>query len=205
MGLATSAKQHPRRERGFDLYETPAEAVHALLAHEALPRCVWEPACGPGAIVRVLRQAGHQVYATDLQDWGCPDSLARVDFLMEQTAPVHVEAIITNPPYMLANGFIWHALELVPRVYMLLRLQFLEGGDRDWRRDQLLDGGQLARVLIFRERLPMMHRHGWAGKHAKSATAYAWFVWDRDHQGPTVTKRISWRKIMDQSPKVKAA
>ena len=38
-------------ERGDDLYETPAVAVTALLRPETLPPVVWEPACGPGAIV----------------------------------------------------------------------------------------------------------------------------------------------------------
>jgi hypothetical protein len=41
-------------ERGDDLYETPAVAVTALLERETLPSVVWEPACGPGAIVGVL-------------------------------------------------------------------------------------------------------------------------------------------------------
>ena len=59
-------------ERGDDLYETPAVAVTALLERETLPSVVWEPACGPGAIVSVLRAAGHTVIATDLNDWGSP-------------------------------------------------------------------------------------------------------------------------------------
>ena len=59
-------------ERGDDLYETPPVAVAALLKRETLPPVVWEPACGPGAIVSVVRAAGHTVIATDLNDWGCP-------------------------------------------------------------------------------------------------------------------------------------
>ena len=61
---------HPRSERGHDLYETPAEATYALLKAEKLPQTLWEPA---GAIVRVLRGAGHKVLATDLVDYGSPD------------------------------------------------------------------------------------------------------------------------------------
>jgi hypothetical protein len=73
-------------------------------------------------------------------------------------------------------------------VVMLLRLEFLESA----RRSPILDGGQLARVHVFRNRLPMMHRHGWTGPRATSATAYAWFVWDRAHSGPAELHRISW-------------
>ena len=45
-------KAHALSERGNDLYETPAVAVRALMAIEWMPRRIWEPACGPGAIVR---------------------------------------------------------------------------------------------------------------------------------------------------------
>jgi hypothetical protein len=175
-------------ERGDDLYETPAVAVTTLLERETLPSVVWEPACGPGAIVGLLRAAGHTVIATDLNDWGCPDSESRRDFLFEQRAPDGCECIITNPPYKLAQTFVLKARELVPKVVMLLRLGFLESE----RRRNILESGDLARVFVFRNRLPMMHRFGWAGPRASSATAYAWFVWDRAHSGPLVLDRISW-------------
>jgi hypothetical protein len=181
----------PLSERNDDLYETPPEAVRALLAVEQIPAgAIWEPACGPGAIVRVLREAGHRVYATDLVDYDSPDQdTARVDFLIEQQAPdFHIGSIITNPPYKLASHFVRHALLLAPRVIMLLRLAFLESD----RRSSILDGGQLARVHVFRNRLPMMHRAGWDGLQASSSIAFAWFVWDRLHSGPTQLDRISW-------------
>ena len=58
--------RHPDSARGNDLYETPEGATFALLRAEPLPRTIWEAACGRGAIVRVLRNAGHRVIATDL-------------------------------------------------------------------------------------------------------------------------------------------
>ena len=66
----TSPQRHPLKDRGDDCYETPREAVHALLRVERIPSVVWEPACGPGAIVRELRAAGHIVHASDLVDYG---------------------------------------------------------------------------------------------------------------------------------------
>jgi hypothetical protein len=181
----------PLADRRDDLYETPPEAVRALLAVEQIPAgAVWEPACGPGAIVRVLRAAGHRVYATDLVDYESPEQdAARIDFLLEQQAPdFHVGSIITNPPYKLAGQFVRHALLLAPRVIMLMRLAFLESESRS----SILDGGQLARVYPFRNRLPMMHRAGWDGPKAGNSVAFAWFVWDRLHNGPTELRRISW-------------
>lgn len=176
-------------ERGNDLYETPQPATEALSCAETLPHYVWEPACGPGAIVRVLRRNGHRVIATDLIDYGSPDQdFGHRDFLLEQRAPEGVEAIVTNPPFKFAAEFVEHSLRLCPLVVMLLRLTFLEST----RRTPILEGGHLARIHVFRNRLPMMHRDGWEGPRVSNPTAFAWFVWDRDHKGPATINRISW-------------
>jgi len=98
---------------------------------------------------------------------------------------------VTNPPFKNANEFVAHALTLCPLVYMLLRLAFVESE----RRSTILDGGMLARVHVFRNRLPMMHRDGWTGNKVSNPTPFAWFVWDRNHVGPTELKRISWDKL----------
>lgn len=186
----TATGRAPLAVRGNDLYQTPEEATRALLAAEQLPPgAIWEPACGPGAIVRVLRETGHEVYATDLVDYGLEDSTAGVDFLMEYgSSPYFIGSIVTNPPFKLAKQFVAHALTLCPRVIMMLRLAFLESEGRR----AILDNGMLARVHVFRNRLPRMHREGWTGKTTSSSIAFAWFVWDRQHTGPTELRRISW-------------
>src|SRR5215470_10816705 len=138
----------PLSERGDDLYETPREAVHSLLRVEPLSKehVVWESACGPGSIVRVLRGAGYRVYATDLVNYACPESESGVDFLMERLPPFPIGAVVTNPPFKIADEFVAHALALgIPKVIMLLRLQFLESK----RRSSVLDNGSLARVHVF--------------------------------------------------------
>ena len=94
----------PLAEHRDDFYCTPPEAVRALLKAEKFSGTIWEPACGDGAIVNVLRDTGHRVYATDLVDRGCPDSESRVDFLMEQAPSFAIGAIVTNPPYALAQS-----------------------------------------------------------------------------------------------------
>jgi hypothetical protein len=189
MSLAVSQKAR-LAERRDDLYEIPACAVRALLAVEEIPSgAIWECACGPGAIVRVLRAAGHEVWATDLVDYASPDQdQSGIDFLLEHgSAPYYIGSIITNPPFKLADQFVRHALLLCPRVYMLLRLAFLESE----RRSGILDNGWLRRVHVFKRRLPMMHRAGWNGPRAASALAFAWFCWDCQHRGPTELYRIS--------------
>jgi hypothetical protein len=181
--------RHTLAERQNDLYETPAAAIEALLRVERLPPCVWEPAAGHGAIVRVLRDHGLAVIATDIEDYGFPLHFRR-DFLSEIGAPAGVEAIITNPPFKIAGKFVEHALQLSPRVIMLLRLAFLESE----RRRAILENRGLVRVHVFRNRLPMMHRHGWQGNKASNATPFAFFVWDRSHVGPATINRISWER-----------
>jgi hypothetical protein len=189
LSSATGNKRAALSERGHDCYPTPPVAVHALLRVEPLPRVIWEPANGFGAITGVLRRAGHRVYASDLGDYGCPDADHGIDFLRQRTVPYGVQAVVTNPPFKLAEEFVQHALALgVPMVVMLLRLAFLESE----RRSPILDSGRLTRVHVFKNRLPMMHRHGWEGQKASSAIAFAWFCWDADHHGPAELDRISW-------------
>jgi hypothetical protein len=181
-------QRHKLSERREDLYETPDVAIEALLRVEKLPHHIWEPACGRGRIVNILRAHGHTVWATDLNDHGCPDSENRIDFLMEHQRRFDVECILTNPPFKLAEQFVEHALYHSPRVIMLLRLAFYESA----RRSHILERSGLARIHVFRKRLPMMHRDGWEGKKANSGMAFAWFCWDRSHMGPTMIHRISW-------------
>ena len=183
--------RHPDSARRNDLYETPEVATLALLRAEALPRTIWEPACGPGAIVRVLRDAGHRVIATDLFDYHSPDQdYAGRDFLRERTTPNGVEMIITNPPFKLAAQFAAHALSLC--------LSFLESGNEKTTAGRArliaLDGGHLARVFVFIDRLPMMHRDGWTGNRVSNPTPFAWYVWERGYTGKPEIVRISWNR-----------
>jgi hypothetical protein len=188
LSSGTGNRRALHAERGHDLYETPTVAVEALLRVERLPHRLWEPAAGRGAIVNVLRGHGHEVVAQDLVDYGVPNQLHGFDFLLEPHAPEGVECIVTNPPFMHAEKFGAHALELCPRVVMLLRLAFLESD----RRRGILEGRGLARIHVFRKRLPMMHRAGWEGRRGNSGMAFCWMVWDASHIGPACINRISW-------------
>lgn len=184
---------HSHADRGDDFYPTPAEAVHALLAAEKkwLPHTgrIWEPACGDGAISRVLySQLSQPIWSTDLVHRGYGDVF---DFLAPVQPPVGpVSAIITNPPFKLAREFVDQALRLSPYVAMLLRLAFLEGAARKpW-----FENLPLARVHVASRRLPMMHRHGWAGPKAGSAVCHAWFVWDIRHEGRPQIQWFDWKE-----------
>jgi hypothetical protein len=169
----------PIRNRGLDQYQTPPIAIEALLDAEPLPTHVWEPCCGSGSIVAVLRARGHQVTANDVATDG-------VDFLARSVAPSGAEAIVTNPPFRSAADFVRHGLALVPLVVMLLRLNFLESIPRS----DIIDGGRLARVHVFARRVPRMHRADWNGPRASASMTLAWFVWRQDYRGPILLDRV---------------
>jgi hypothetical protein len=181
------AGTHALTERGLDNYPTPPIAVESLLNAEPdlLHARVWEPAAGAGNIVVVLRKHRIPVIASDIEQNGF-DLHDIGDFLKQERPPNGCRTIITNPPYRLAAEFAEHALSLVPDVFLLLRLAFLESV----RRTRLLEHSGLRRVLVFRRRLARMHRQGWAGPKASSSMAFAWFCWRRNYAGPTILSRI---------------
>jgi hypothetical protein len=61
--------------RGFDLFDTPKEALDPLFVHEPLlagVTSVSEPFCGKGNLVTAMRERGIKVFASDIFDRGCP-------------------------------------------------------------------------------------------------------------------------------------
>ncbi len=188
--------KHAQKDRGRDFYQTPPQATRALIRAERLPHGLWEPHCGLGAIAEVLLDAGHAVVATDVENRGYAHQTFTGDFLSIRRCSPGVEGIVMNPPYSEAAIHIWHALTICPYVAALLRLSFLEAGNEKTAagraRLRVLDGGALARVLVFQQRLPMMHREGWTGPRSTNTVPFAWFIFDGDHKGPATVERISW-------------
>ncbi|RWQ56539.1 MAG: SAM-dependent methyltransferase [Mesorhizobium sp.] len=193
-------------ERGNNLYETPAEAMRALLSLTRFGPTVWEPACGRGAISRVLEDAGYEVTLSDLIDYGTHSRDGEVqevgDFLAT-TARKDCPDIVTNPPYGQAlNAFVAHALRVHrPRkMALLLNLNFLCGFD-DPDRCFAMDVMPPSRLYVFSRRLPMMHRDGWDGPEASSRMNTAWFIWElrsqadgsESYDGRTEMLRVDWK------------
>src|SRR5258708_32224702 len=123
LDFSSQSRRASFAERGLDLYETPSVAVAALLRVEQIPHTIWEPAAGRGAIVRVLRDRGHAVIASDVFDYGGLHFVR--DFLGESKVPTGCSCIVTNPPFQIAQRFVAHALGVSPLVIMLLRLAFM--------------------------------------------------------------------------------
>ena len=118
LNLANSSTTNKRRD--LDFYPTPPDVTIALMKFLKLSPCkIWEPACGDGAMSKVLVSHGHSVISTDLRDTGYGSG--GVDFLSTKKG---CDAIITNPPFNISEEFIRHALEQTKVVAMVLKSQY---------------------------------------------------------------------------------
>lgn len=167
---------------GPDFYPTPRWATFALMDNEPFRGEVWEGACGDGAMSTVIADAGNPVVSSDLYDRGYGD--IGIDFL---TADRRHPNIITNPPFHSAEGFVAAGLDRAKHKFaLLLRLAFLEGANRA---NTIFHKRPPSRVWVFSERITFYMKGAEAA--GSGTTAYAWFVWDKDHAGAT---ELAWFK-----------
>lgn len=92
---------------GLNYFPTPVFLTEALLDKESFPQPVWEPACGSGHIVRVLKHRGFTVRDSDIQHYYKGHKLH--DFLNKEPGWKY-RSIITNPPYRMVGEFLARAL-----------------------------------------------------------------------------------------------
>lgn len=139
--IITSYRKWERKPA--DLYPTPVDGTESLIpALKAMKRPdgqpikrIWEPACGDGRLARVLEWHGFEVIATDLREY--PGyGYGGLDFLCEHPVTKwgwdiqDIDAIVTNPPFSLAEEFIRRALTFTPNVAMLLKQTYWNVGGR---------------------------------------------------------------------------
>ena len=164
---------------GPDFYPTPAWATVALVENEPFKGDIWECACGDGAMTNVLESNGNSVRSSDLYERGFGES--GVDF---RSAEQKSDNIITNPPFNAAEEFVHSGLRNADKKFaLLLRLAFLEGAGRQ---HSIFNKAPPSRVWVFSERITFYPKN--VEQKGSGTTAYAWFVWDRDHPGPTELK-----------------
>jgi hypothetical protein len=167
-----------------DFYPTPPEGTRALLSVERFDGSIWEPACGEGAIAKVLTRAGYEVISTDLINRGYGQG--DVNFLAQSTP--RAKNIVTNPPYGsgLADAFVLHALRLADAtggsVAMLLNLASLAHP----KRHGLLLAHPPAAVYVLDE---LMCQPAGVPVFKVAEFRYCWMVWRHQHTAPT---RLAW-------------
>jgi len=163
-----------------DFYPTPSHVTKDIYEYEVFVGNIWEPACGDGAMSKVLERAGYDVISSDLYDRGYGET--GINFLLENRS---VDNIVTNPPFKDAEKFIYHALKCSNRkVAMFLKLSFLEGA----KRKIMFESTPLIRVWVYSKRVSLL-RNG-EGKRGSGMIAFAWFVWERGYTGEPVIKWI---------------
>lgn len=166
-----------------DLYPTPADCTYSLIPHivDFLPygSRVLEPACADGQLSKALEKFGYQVDSFDLR----PEvkyGKGGVDFLDPMNdCEDYYDAVITNPPFVVADQFIRKALTIAPVVVMLLKAQYWNTANRK---------------KLFRETKPYRHLNlTWRPAFLEAERGKSplmdcmWVVWRRGHEGlPTV-------------------
>lgn len=150
-----------------DYYSTPVECTMALIEAEReriSNRLIWECACGTGAISKELIRQNIDVCSTDLVNRGFGEH--RRDFLMEQY-PLS-SAVITNPPFKLAEKFIRHSEKIgIDYLALLLKSTFWHAR----RRTSLFSIWRPARIYAMAWR-PDFRDLG------SPTMEFIWCVWD---------------------------
>lgn len=156
-----------------DFYPTPHDVTRALLRveHQCIRNTagnlVWEPCGRGGAIMRVLAEHDFQTIGTDI----VADPRQKVHALdVLQAKRARARAVVTNPPFALAEKIIRHLLDVLGVDYLALLLKASY-----WHADE--------RTPLFRLHPPSrIHALTWRpdflGKGAPVMEC-AWFVWQR--------------------------
>lgn len=182
LGVALAGGRISGKRHEDDFYRTEEAATRAFLAAEGERlkafHVIQEPACGDGAIARILKAEGFDVLATDLRDRGY--GVGGQNYL-EQHSPCGV-ATITNPPFNLAEEFIRHALiDLkAPYLALLLKATFFHTANR-------LPLWDVARPSIA---YGMAWRLDFTGG-GRGTMDCSWFVWDADRPPPCRYEMLS--------------
>jgi hypothetical protein len=185
------SQRHSEYERRLsDDYPTPPWPSQLIVSY--LPSKVLralDPAVGAGGMVSALNQIGLPTIGTG------------GDFLQMTVLPdPSINLIITNPPYgksgKLAVQFIEHALQLAPIVAMLLRVDFDSGRTRQHL---------FRNCPAFACKVTLLDRIEWFPGEYGSSTNHAWFIWDREHNGPPVYTYAGKADVGIESPRRIAA
>lgn len=178
------------RERSPDDFDpTPPEPTRALIHHEGARlrdfKRIWEASAGDGAMVRVLEEAGFDVFGSDLIDRGAGYEIKSFYDYTREDRPS--ECSVQNPPFKEANWghgkarWLIHALEELELEYMALLMPWQFPGAANlgpfWAKHPP------ARVYLMRWRIDF------TGMGA-SPMLNAWYVWDSEWEGETVLRMM---------------
>lgn len=185
--MTVVASQYARKEN--DLYQTEPWATEALIRNFPVNGfLVWEPAAGNHLMADVLRDAGANVFTTDIATYDREHD-DTFDFLKGLHVGSHsfFNAIITNPPYGKGNRdavkFAELALERCDGLVALLltaKFDFVKT-----RRHLFADNAR------FWAKIALLDRISWGGNRETGTEDHAWYVWGKKTNFP-YTPAMMW-------------
>jgi len=179
-GKNFSANNASGKRKKSDFYETPYTLTRKFLEVEEFNKklSVCEPACGEGAIVKVLKEYWDESSITAYD--------RETNFLWEMG---EYDYVLTNPPFSIAFEFIQKAKVVATNKFaLLLPLSYLHGKKRY---DEIYSDKTygLKKVYVF-TRYPMLGESlRDDGKYNTGMMVYAWFVWENGYSGQPI---VDW-------------
>ena len=184
-----------------DYYATDPLAMELLLDVEHFDGSIWENCCGEGHLSKVALKRGYDVVSTDLIDRGFGQG--GVDFF--ECNKTLGDNIVTNPPYIYAQEWVEHSLELLhtgQKLALFLPIRFLESA----KRRAMFDITPPKIVYVCSNRIScaingefyqkdndgtiILDKQG-TPKKISGAVCYAWFLWIKGEYDTTSIKWIN--------------
>lgn len=187
MGKNFSRNNAKKTRRKSDLYETPYSMTSQLLDVVVFKGSIFEPSCGKGAIVKVLKKRGYKNIRYSDLDTGH-------DFLKYKGDKFN--CVVTNPPFSLAYEFLLKAKKVAKKkIAFLLPLNYLHGIQRyeGWYSNVKF---KLKYVYVF-VRAPMFgDKLRKDGKYRTGMMVMAWYIWSRKYSGDPKIRWINNNKYV---------
>jgi hypothetical protein len=140
------------------------------------PSTIWEPASGDGSMSEVIEKYGHRVISTDIRSEGVYGQPGQDFFKIRYP---EVDAIITNPPFNLAEQFIRKATSEAKTVAMLLKSQYWHAACRI----SLFKDIRPAYILALTWRPDFLFKERKNGKKGSPTMEVLWVVWQKQAGG----------------------
>ena len=143
-----------------------------------------------------LKEYFGAVSSFDILDYGYKD-MEKKDFLHSGLHDNSFDWVITNPPFKIAEDFIFESLRVARvGVAMLVRTVFIESVGRY---DRLFSQTPPTYFAQYVERVAMVK--GRLDRKASTATGYGWAVWEKSD--PSSCSQLKWippsRKKMEKN------
>ena len=163
-----------------EFYSTNPKALEMLLdTYKFTGNTFLEPCVGDGNLAKVIKQRyGKEMDCIDIVDRGYPNTIV-ADFLTYITDKKY-DAIITNPPFSLAQRFVEKGLSLLKengQMVMFLKIQFLESA----KRKKFLNTYPPKCIYAFSDRMATWkngEKLDPKGNKWQTTFFHAWFIWE---------------------------